>query len=153
MSLKIKYNADGSITVSCGGEEVTVFAERAEAASPPTTTTAPSQPKRPGSPIVGPPKTGPRVMIRLPGMVQTSAEDDPDDLSSAFELKSFISLGKKKGLPLISAAERDAGNPIKVKVMRKQSIDVRTLLDLMRTVRGVKPLDLHLWMMPEDTER
>ena len=78
MSLIAKANADGSITLSCGVESLNISVVNGQlvmsAAAPPPrirrVTISPATPPPPKpKPVVipGPPATGPRTMVRVPG--------------------------------------------------------------------------------------
>jgi hypothetical protein len=87
MSITVKYNNDGSTTIECSGESVTI---PARGTRPDATTTDPgtSKPTKRG-PIIGPrtnilgPRTmlGPRIMLRLPEF-ESSLPDDALQLTA-----------------------------------------------------------------------
>ena len=134
MSLNIKYNANGSITVTCGDEAVDILPQRAK--SRPAESQPPAQPitvtTKPASTPRKPPKIGPRVAIRLPSWVKADLDTDSDMLTSGIGLKTFMSA---KTLPQACT----------VKIRPNEVIGVKTLIDRMQTVHSK---DLTLWMAP-----
>jgi hypothetical protein len=79
MSLMAKANTDGSITLSCGGEALNISVVNGQlvmSAAPPqlrrprrvSPAPTPAPPPRPKPVVIpGPPATGPRTMVRVPG--------------------------------------------------------------------------------------
>jgi hypothetical protein len=141
MGLKVRYNTDGSITVQGGDEEVTVCAHPGPAALGSNDEATPSEPETPV--VVGPPATGPRVMIRLPGY-----EDRAERTFSALRLDSFIALARQGGPSFVEPATKI----INVEVGHNHLIDVKTLLDSTERASGANPLDVQLWLMKLDDE-
>lgn len=91
MSLIAKANADGSITLSCGAEALNIAVIEGQlvvSAAVPTSpilrqvaASPPPPPPPPPKPVIipGPPATGPRTMIRVPGFGEIQHDPFPLD--------------------------------------------------------------------------
>lgn len=143
MSLNIKYNASGTITVECGEEAVEIHPVRVKSPTIGVPVTPPILVgPQPASTPRKPPKIGPRVAIRIPEWLPLTEDVDPLVFDSAIQLEEFISPN-----PLFTwSTESIEDCGINVKIEPNQSVEVKTLMDKMQETDSD---DLTLWMMPD----
>lgn len=160
MAMKINYNADGSVTVKSGDEQVTIVAHSpAPRVSPaigdqpqhqpspatqpsPNTHPAPRTPQPQPQPpiIVGPPPIGPRVMILA-----------PEYGSAAFDAEAWSGASAFMAAHDMPCLMQRSGGAVAMAIAGDRYIEVRTLVNSARGANG-EELDLYVWHMPDMTK-
>jgi hypothetical protein len=140
MPLTIEYHQDGSVTVKSGDERVTVVPHPTPAVSPAVAPAPSSVPPDPPI-VVGPPATGPRVMIRLPAL-----GDPLFQPSQASPLKEFV-VGGHAYLMLHDGEYIDVG------ITHRQPFDLSAIAKSAQSACADKSAKIRIWFATDGAGR